>query len=79
MKEQGSGELDGGLAVSAEASEMVSVPRVEFDALKAELRRLRRRVGRGIAKTRIETDLGPAAGGQMFSREQLAEAWGIGE
>jgi hypothetical protein len=35
----------GELPVSVEASEMVSIPRAELDALKAELRRLRREVG----------------------------------
>lgn len=39
--------------VSVEASEMVTVPRAELDALKAELRRLRREVGRNIARARI--------------------------
>jgi len=39
--------------VSAEASEMVSIPRAELDALQAELRRLRREVGRGVATARI--------------------------
>jgi hypothetical protein len=44
--------------VSAEAVEMVTIPRAELDALKAELRRLRREVGRSIAKARIEADQG---------------------
>jgi hypothetical protein len=63
--------------VSVEASEMVSIPRVELDALKAELRRLRREVGRAVAMGRIEADPGPAADPRLFSRDQLAEAWGI--
>jgi len=56
---------------------MVSIPRVELDALKAELRRLRREVGRAVAMGRIEADPGPAADPRLFSRDQLAEAWGI--
>jgi hypothetical protein len=35
----------------APLSELVSIPRAELDALKAELKRLRRKVGRGVAKT----------------------------
>jgi hypothetical protein len=46
--------------VSAEASELVSIPRIELDAMKAELKRLRREVGRGVAKARIQADPGPA-------------------
>jgi hypothetical protein len=65
--------------VSVEASEMVSIPRVELDALKAELRRLRREVGRAVARARIEADPGPGDESQMFTRDQLAEAWGISE
>ena len=45
--------------VSAEASELVSIPRAELDALKAELKRLRREVGRGVAKARIQADSWP--------------------
>jgi hypothetical protein len=65
--------------VSVEASEMVSIPRAELDALKAELRRLRREVGRGVAMVRIRTDPGPGDEAPTVTREQLAEAWGISE
>ena len=68
--------------MSVEASEMVTIPRAELDSLKAEVRRLRREVGRSVAKARIEADPGPcndAPTFSRFSREQLAEAWGIGE
>jgi len=44
--------------VSTEASEMVSIPRVELDALKAELKRLRLAVGRDVARSRIQADPG---------------------
>jgi hypothetical protein len=65
--------------VSAEASELVSIPRAELDAMKAELKRLRREVARGVATARIEADPGPGDDAPSFTREQLAEAWGIGE
>ena len=65
--------------MSAEASELVSIPRAELDALKAELRRLRREVGRGVAMARIQADLGPGDDAPALTREELAEAWGIGE
>jgi len=65
--------------VSVEASEMVTIPRAELDALKAELRRLRREVGRTVAKNRIQADPGPGDDAPSFTREELAAAWGIGE
>jgi hypothetical protein len=65
--------------VSVEASEMVSIPRAELDSLKAELRRLRREVGRSVAGGRIRADQGPADEAPTFTREQLADAWGISE
>ena len=65
--------------MSVEASEMITVPRAELDSLKAEVKRLRREVGRGVTKARIEADSGPGDDAPTFTREQLAEAWGIGE
>ena len=65
--------------MSVEASEMVTIPRAELDALKAELRRLRREVGRTVAKNRIQADPGPGDDAPSFTREELAAAWGIGE
>jgi hypothetical protein len=65
--------------VSGEASETVTIPRAELEALKAELRRLRREVGRRTARTRIEADPGPGDAAPTFSRSDLAEAWGISE
>ena len=67
------------LRMSAEASEMVTVPRAELDALKAEVRRLRREVGRNVARSRMEADPGPGDAAMTLSRSELAEAWGIGE
>ena len=65
--------------MSAEASDLVSIPRAELDALKAELRRLRREVGRGVAKERIEADRGPGDDARTFTREELVESWGVHE
>ena len=45
--------------MSAEASGLASMPRAELVALKAELKRLRREVGRGVAMARIQADPGP--------------------
>ena len=54
---------------------MVSIPRSELDALKAEVRRLRREVGRSVALARIEADHGPGDDAPILTREQLAEAF----
>ena len=67
------------LRVTAEASEMLTVPRAELDALRAEVRRLRREVGRSAAGARMEADPGPGDGALTLSRSELAEAWGISE
>jgi len=55
---------------------MVLVPRAELDALRAENRRLRREAGDHEALERIRSDSGE---GRTFSREALADAWGISE
>ena len=65
--------------MSTEASEMVTISRAELDALQAELRRLRREAGRGIAAARIRADPGPGDEALAFTRGQLAEAWGIAD
>jgi hypothetical protein len=65
--------------VNVEAAEMITIPRVEFEAMKAELRRLRREVGRAIAKARVQGDPGPGDDAPMFTRDELAQAWGIRE
>jgi hypothetical protein len=69
--------VGGGRHMSTEASEMVSIPRVELDALKAELKRLRLAVGRDVARSRIQADSGAGDEAPVFTREQLAEAWGV--
>ncbi|GAA3449401.1 MULTISPECIES: hypothetical protein [Dactylosporangium] len=65
--------------MTSEAIEMITVPRAEFDAMQAELKRLRREAARDVALTTMRADRGPGAGDEarMFTREQLAEAWGI--
>ena len=65
--------------MSTEASELVSIPRAELNAMKAELKRLPREVGRGVAIAHIQADPGPGDDTPAFTREQLAEAWRIGE
>lgn len=65
--------------MSVEVSEMVSISRAELESLKAEVKRLRREVGRGVARARVEADPGPGDDAPTFTRTQLAEAWGIGE
>ncbi|MER7276734.1 hypothetical protein ABT369_20045 [Dactylosporangium sp. NPDC000244] len=65
--------------MTSDATEMITIPRVEFDAMQAELRRLRREAAREVALTTMRADRGPGAGDEVrvFTREQLAEAWGI--
>src|SRR5882724_3241658 len=46
--------------VSVEASEMVTVPRAEWDSLRAGVRRLRREIGEKVAVARIQADPGHA-------------------
>jgi hypothetical protein len=62
--------------VTARADDMVLIPRAELDALRAENRRLRREAGDREALRRIRADSGD---GRTFTREELAEAWGISE
>ena len=57
--------------MTAHADDMALIPRAELDALRAENRRLRRE-----ALQRIRSDSGE---GRTFTREKLAEAWGISE
>ena len=66
--------------MSTEAMDMVSIPRAELDAMRAELRRLRREAGDRVALARMTADPGPGPGdtARVFTREQLADAWGIG-
>jgi hypothetical protein len=63
-------------AVGERVPERDLVPRGELDALRAENRRLRREAGDREALKRIGSDSGE---GRTFTREDLAEAWGISE
>jgi hypothetical protein len=65
-----------GVHLAVHADDMVLVPRAERDALRAENRRLRREAGDREALKRIRSDSGE---GRTFTREELAEAWGISE
>ena len=47
--------------------EMVTLPRAELDALQAEVWRLRRMVGRGVALAHIEADPGPGDEAPTFT------------
>ncbi len=65
--------------MTAHAEDMVLVPRAELDARSgAENRRLRRKVGDlgEVLSRRIRPD---SREGRTFTREELAEAWGISE
>ena len=62
--------------MSAHADDMVLVPRAELEALRAENRRLRRETGDREALRRMRADSGR---GRTYTREELAEAWGISE
>ena len=62
--------------MTARTDDMVSIPRAELDALRAENRRLRREGGDREALKRIRSDAGE---GRVLTREELSEAWGISE
>lgn len=63
--------------MGTETTELVTIPRADFEAMQAELRRLRREAGRDAALAAMKSDPGPGAGdpAHVFTREQLAEAW----
>ena len=61
-----------------ESTEMVTIPRAELDALKAEIRRLKLAEGDRIALERMKAHPGPEPGARTFSTaEELAEALGL--
>jgi hypothetical protein len=64
--------------MGTDASEMVTIPRADLEAMQAELRRLRREAGREAALAAMKADPGPGPDdtARVFTREQLAEAWG---
>jgi hypothetical protein len=65
--------------VSADAPDVVTIPRADLDALQAELKRLRREAARATARERIQADPGPGEDALVLTRDELAEAWGIRE
>lgn len=68
------------MSVDAEAPEMVTVPKADWEALKAEVRRYCRDEGRRIALQRMTSCEEPGGPGHVsFTREQLAERLGITE
>ena len=62
--------------MTAHADDRSLIPRAELEALRAENRRLRRESGDRVALKRIRSDSGE---GRTFTREELADAWGISE
>ncbi len=61
-----------------EATEMVTIPRAELDALKAEIRRLRLAEGDRIALTRMKAHPSPDPSARRFSSgEELGQAMGV--
>lgn len=57
----------------------MTVSRAELDNLRAEVRRRRRQIAREEAKARMLADPGPGPNDEAltFSRDELAEAWGV--
>ena len=80
MRASGPRRRDGewGASVADESTEMVTIPRAELDALKAELRRLRLAEGDRIALARMKAHPAPDPAARRFSTaEELAEALGL--
>ncbi|MEV4107374.1 hypothetical protein [Nonomuraea sp. NPDC049695] len=57
--------------------EVVTIPRDEYEALKAEVRRLRREVGRQQAMRAIMDNATDPGNVRTFTRDELAAEWGI--
>ncbi len=66
----------GGLS-PAQAADTVTIARAELESLRAEVRRLRRQIGRDNAVERIRADAAHSDDALIMAGEQLAEAWGI--
>ncbi|GAA0954014.1 hypothetical protein [Nonomuraea longicatena] len=56
---------------------VVTVPRDEYEALKAGVRRLRREVGRQQALHAIMANASDPGPTRTFTRDKLAAEWGI--
>jgi hypothetical protein len=65
------------VAVADESTEMVTIPRSELDAMKAELQHLRLELDRNIALTRMKAHPRPEANRRKFTAEELAQALGL--
>ncbi|MFI6480061.1 hypothetical protein ACIBH1_19155 [Nonomuraea sp. NPDC050663] len=59
--------------------EVITIPRDEYEALKAEVRRLRREVGRQQAMRAIMENASDPSPMRTFTRDELAAEWGIKE
>jgi hypothetical protein len=66
-----------GVAVADESTEMVTIPRSELDAMKAELQQLRLELDRNIALARMKAHPRPEANRRKFTAEELAQALGL--
>jgi hypothetical protein len=72
------GTILGAMTPPGRNAEMVTIPRAELDALKAEVRRLQRALDDEIAKARILAYRPGQPGERTFSTaEELAEALGL--
>ena len=60
-----------------ESTEMVTIPRSELDAMKAELQQLRLELDRNIALARMKAHPRPEPNARKFTGEELAQALGI--
>lgn len=64
--------------MAEDATDMVTIPRAEFEAMKAELRRLKLVEGRAIALARMKAYRPGQPGERTFATaEELAEAMGL--
>ncbi|MGN9782307.1 hypothetical protein ACTMTF_12825 [Nonomuraea sp. ZG12] len=57
--------------------EVITIPRDEYEALRAEVRRLRREVGRQQARQAIMNNAADPGHVRVFTRDELAAEWGI--
>ncbi|MGR6923220.1 hypothetical protein ACU635_53955 [[Actinomadura] parvosata] len=57
--------------------EVVTIPRDEYEALKAEVRRLRREIGRQQAMAASMNNAADPGRVRTFTRDELAAEWGI--
>ncbi|MFC5831927.1 hypothetical protein [Nonomuraea insulae] len=57
--------------------EVITIPRDEYEALKAEVRRLRREIGRQQAMRAIMDNAADPGHVRTFTRDELAAEWGI--